>query len=377
MFTREDYAALVDGIFGAGSATFDIEDAASNNVLGALAHKIQFEQFRNNFAERLRRLRAAAHRDASLGAEILRALNRVATTEWDGAYAELCALDYFLGGQDTGPGKVILDRTTPASETLASEMGMQHANHDIVFTELGVSMDTKLLSDKTGGILEGIFQDFRTMKGIVSLKIIPSYDLGSDFTQYSTKRRALLEELVNGVDVAARPRTLSSTVVPGLSYTFAWKAGAYSASNTYSPTEHARLHHQLLFGHAKKFSRHQPSLITFVVFPWSGEEILTMGGDSKIFFNNFGNHFFNDYILSPERASAYNSRFRTAMSAADATRHLSGVVFLEDRLITAPDPAQLNADASFLWNANALHPLSGHPFDAALRVRGARDIALP
>ena len=49
-----------------------------------------------------------------------------------------------------------------AAETLASEIGMLNANHDIRFPRLGVLMDTKLLLDKTGQILDGIFEEFRS-----------------------------------------------------------------------------------------------------------------------------------------------------------------------------------------------------------------------
>ena len=165
MTQRAVFASLVDRVFGNGSATFDTTVAQSNNVIGALAHPTDFTAFKKNFEARLQRLNTAVLIDASLRKEVLAAVNRIVDAGWDGAYVELAALDYFLAEPETGPGKILLDRTVPATETLASEMGMQNANHDMSFPALGVSMDTKLLSDKTGEILESIFKDFRLAKG--------------------------------------------------------------------------------------------------------------------------------------------------------------------------------------------------------------------
>lgn len=354
--------------------TFDKTDAASNTVIGSLAH-VQFEDFSDNFAARLRRLQIAVQADPTLRMEILSAVNRIVTSEWDGAYAELSALDYFLAEQATGPRNVELDRTIAATDTLASEMGMQNANHDLAFTKLGLSMDTKLLSDKINDILEGVFKEFKSSKGINRLVIIASYEMGSDFTEYANKRKQLLAEMIAEVAIDKRPKVFNSKVIPGLTYTFAWDAGAHFGVSTYSPTEHAKSHHRLLFGHAKKFSRREPTVITFVVFPWSGEKMLSLKGrDPEFFFKRFAGHFFNDYVGSADLASKYNPKFKTSILAAEATKHLSGVMFLRDDLILSTDPGQINVDASFVWNPNAIHPLQGHTFDALLRSRGAREL---
>lgn len=375
MTAKAQYASLLDSIFGQGIANFNTLDPTSNSVICALAHQ-QFQKFRDNFTARLHRLKAAVQTDPSLSAGILSAVNRIVTSEWDGAYAELSALDYFLSADVTGPGNVDLDHTVPAAETLASEMGMHNANHDLAFSKLGVSMDTKLLSDKIGKILEGIFEAFKSAKGIARLVIIPSYELGSDYTDYASNRQDLLAEMIADVDINARPKVFHSKVIAGLSYTFGWDAGVHFGESTYSPIEHAKSHHQLLFGHAKKFSRVEPTIITFVIFPWSGENALNLeSGDRELFFKKFSDHFFTDYVGSPDPASKYNPKFKTSISAGEVTRHLSGVIFLRDNMILSTDPAQVNVDATFAWNPNALHLLAGHPFDAAVRVLGAREFS--
>jgi hypothetical protein len=375
MTHRAVFASLVDRVFGNGSATFDTTVAQSNNVIGALANPTNFAAFTKNFEARLQRLNTAVIIDASLRKEVLAAVNRIADAGWDGAYAELAALDYFLVVSETGPGKILLDRTVPATETLASEMGMQNANHDMSFPALGVSMDTKLLSDKTGEILEGIFKEFRAAKGINYLLIVPSYDLDSDFADYSANRGALLKELINGVDPITQPNGLVSAVIPSLSYRFAWRPGVYSGLCPYSPIEHAQLHHPLLFGHAKKFARKEPTVIVFVIFPWSGENVFSFEDSKRTFFKQLGQHFFNDYIGSSDSASKYNRKFKSSLSAGDVTRHLSGVIYLEDSVITATNSDHLNINASYIWNENAINPLSGHLFETTLQRRGAYNLS--
>jgi hypothetical protein len=277
-----------------------------------------------------------------------------------------------LAAPQTGPGNIELDRTLSASDTLASEMGMQNANHDMRLTALRVSMDTKNLSDKTGQILKGIFDDFLNAKGIARMAIMPTYNHDEDFMQYVVNRSNLLAELVNHVDVSARTPRLRSQVVPGLSYEFAWDAGAYVSESSYSPLEHATKHHTLLFGHVKKFSRVEPTVITYVMFPWSGEGVF-LGFGKETFQTEFGGQFFNNYIGSVDLASKFNRKVKSNILAGDVTKHLSGVIFLDDNSITAKDPEQINVDASFVWNKNAIHSLIGHPLDVELRRRGAVD----
>lgn len=372
MTHRSNYAAFVDAIFGEGSATFDVTKTGSNNVIGALADPNGFAEFKANYEARLRRIEAATKADPTLRKDVLGAVNRVGEDEWDGAYAELCALDYFLAAPQTGPGNIELDRTLSASDTLASEMGMQNANHDMRLKALGVSMDTKNLSDKIGQILEGIFDGFRKAKDIASMTIVPTYDRDDDFTPYVVNRPKLLAELVNGVDTIARTSQLRSQVIPGLSYKFAWDAGVFVSATSYSPLEHAAKHHTLLFGHIKKFSRVEPTVITYVMFPWSGESIFS-GFGKEMFQTEFGRQFFNNYIGSVELARKFNQKVKSNIAAEDVTKHLSGVIFLEDKSMTAKDPAQINVDASFVWNKNAIYSLIDHPLDVELRHRGAID----
>lgn len=368
---RSVYAALVDQIFGAGAATFDVSIASSNSVIGALSHPTGFNEFKANFQSRLSRLASAIKRNPALGEEILVAVNNIATKEWDGAYAELSTLDYFFAHASTGPTEVELNQTVKAIATLASDMGHQYANHDMSFPQFGVVMDTKILSDKIGGILDGIFKDFRQAKGIVHLPILASYDADEDFAIFQSIRAGLLQELIDGVDVNTKPTRFSSKLVAHLSYEFAWHPGVMMGVSEYSAIDHAANHHRLLFGHAKKFSKVHPTVIVFVLFPWAGESALSFSLAKKEFFSELSRRFFEGYVGSSELAQRFNNKIQSTISASDVTRHLSGIIFLEDNAILAKRPDKINIDASFAWNPNALLPLQGSSLDSTLQRRGA------
>jgi hypothetical protein len=163
--------------------------------------------------------------------------------------------------------------------------------------------------------------------------------------------------------------------MPSLSYSFAWNPGVYFGEGSYSPHEHAKRHHPLLFGHAKKFSRLDPTVIVFVIFPWSGEKVFPFEDTKRTFLQQFGQHFFNDYITSSDPANAFNKKFKSGMMAGEVTRYLSGVIYLEDHAITGTNPSLLNVDASYIWNPNAFQSLSGHAFEILLQCRGAYDLS--
>lgn len=375
MTDRLVYATLIESIFGLEAVSFDTSKTHSNNVIGAIASTNGFSEFKANFTARLHRLNVAIETNSRLRATIINIVNQIADpSNWDGAYAELSALDYFLSHQDTSAASITLDVTVSATETLGAEMGMTNANHDLRLPAYGVSMDTKLLSDKIVSILVGIFKDVLKSKGIAHLLIVPSYPPDQEYALYQNNRAALLNELITATDVETRPTKFTSTIIPELSYQFAWEAGVYMSEKTYDPNTHAKNHHRLLFSHAKKFSKVEPSVIVFVHFPWSGEK-LYMDSLRKTFFREVGNLFFDSYLGKPDLAASILQSFKTTISAADVTKHLSGIVYLEDQAVTAKDPNQVNVDASYIWNSNAVYPLANLEFDRYLQSRGALNLS--
>lgn len=373
---RDIYAELLNRLFGAGAASFDVSSAETSQVLMALATSGDFAQFRAAFPARLHRLCQATTAVPALRVEIVKTANLIAEKRnWDGAFAELAALDYLLADSRTDASELKLNMTVPATATLAGELGMQNANFDVHTARFNLSLDVKQLGDKIGGILRGIFKDVLRAKGIANLSIIPSYSMDDPYELYETNRALLCKELDTLVDVKQRPPGGASCVIPGLKYQFAWEAGVYPGISTYYPEEHAKNAHKLLFQHAKKFSKVNPSAIAFVHFPWVGERLVPIGDAELRFFKGMASHFFYDYSGSALLAGSLNRKFKGNILADDVARYLSGVIFLQDRTVTSKDPTSLNVDVSFLMNPAAHHPLSDGEFEHYLTSRGAIDLS--
>lgn len=370
------YAALVDDIFGPGSATFNTESNDSNDVVGALASTTDFDVFRKNFVARLHRLKAAIQANHKISNPILSAVNGVARLSgWEGYYAEIVALDYFLSDPETGPENIALDVTRPASDAIASEFGMSNINYDLCVPSLGIVTDVKILSDKSGGILEGIFKEFRSKKGIARLNIQPSYCEDEDYDIFQKNRAQLLKELIEEIDTTIRPPYFRSKIIEGLSYRFSWDAGVVIGESSYDSETHALNHQRLLVTHAKKYSRKDPSIIIFVVFPWASERIMIFS-KMKIaqeFIHNLGTLFFDTTTSSSVQARTINSNIKTDISLADVSRHLSGILLIEDDSILATDE-DLISQVSYIFNKNAVHTLEDGRLESYLQRRNAKNL---
>jgi hypothetical protein len=376
MTKLKTYAALVDDIFGPGTATFNTEAIASNDVVGAVASTTDFDVFRKNFVARLHRLKVAIQLNHKISSPILNAVNGVARLSgWEGYYAEIVALDYFMSDPETGPENIELDVTLPASDAIASEFEMTNINYDLCVPSLGIVTDVKILSDKSGGILEGIFKEFRSAKGITRLMIQPEYCEDEDYDVFQKHRTPLLKELIEEIDTTTRPPYFRSKIIEGLSYRFSWDAGVVIAESSYDSKTHASNHQRLLVTHAKKYSRREPTIIIFVVFPWASEKIMIFS-EMRIaqeFIHNLGTIFFDITTSSSIEARSINRNIKTKISLADVSRHLSGILLIEDKSILATDE-DLISDVSYIFNKNAVHTLDDSKLESYLKRRNAKDL---
>jgi hypothetical protein len=190
------------------------------------------------------------------------------------------------------------------------------------------------------------------MAGRSPVPLLPSFPPAFPYQIFQSNLQALAKEIAREFEGGKRPARFSSTVVPGLSYQFIWERGVYSAAESYDPIEHGRNHHVLLFHHAKKFHRKAPSGIAFVHHPWFGEKLTSLSRVDEAYFSQFARSFFCDYDGDVSEARSFNSDFGTTMTAWEASRHLSFVMFLKDGTALG-EPTQ----AFLALNPNALNPL--------------------
>ena len=356
----ENYKAIVEKYFGAGAATFATTSGTTNEIIGALNHT-QFAPFRSSFGKRLERLAARYAASDSNRTSLIVRVNDIATqNNWDGAYAELVAFDFLNSNQDYLDGPISLSKDVPASETLASSIGMANVNLDGFYEGFGVGFDVKALGDKSRDILDGIIKEAKTNLGIAPVVISPEYPLDLDYTVFQKNRKMILTELETGINVSAKTTFVKSQTVPELAFRLMWGGGVLSTISTYDPYAHAQNHHELFFTYAKKFSRNSPSLIVSVVFPWFSEQVTSQFGANEIFYRSLCRRFFCQYANDSRPASSKLKKFQGSETLAEVTKKLSGVLFLEDKSLTSSAAAAQNVEAFAYLNPNATHKTSGH-----------------
>ncbi len=292
---RENYKQLIDHIFANNVCSIDTNISDTNNVISALADE-EYDNFTLSFKARLKRIAKIYHNHEHLRDSIKQAVNQVADkNNWDGAFSELVVIDYFISFTDTSAKHLQLDVTIPASDTLANEMGYSNANLDGYFSNYDIFFDTKVLSDKSGQIVDGIIKEVKDKLEISDVSILSSYNSDLPYEEFQNRRRQLYNELFKGISLLDKPKFVKSKIIDSFSYELAWNSGVIFGESEYSPIEHAKNHHTLIFQHAKKFHRNKCSTIIFVNFPWFGENIPPFDGVKESFYKNIGKIFFNDY----------------------------------------------------------------------------------
>lgn len=343
---------MVESIFGSNTCNIDVTKGATNNVIGALNHT-QFAAFTTSYKKRLERLNTLYSGHGNLQ-DLLTTVNQVADDKnWEGAYAEIVAYDFLNSNDDSLSEQINLEVTVPAAETIAENLGYQNANFDGVYKDFNICFDVKILSDKTGIILSGIFKDVQKKTGRSNFSISPEYPLDIDYEVFQKNRKQLLDELLSHLTENQEPKSIKSQVIPDLRYAIIWGSGVLMIESTYNPYLHAKNHHSLLFKHAKKFSKVNPSLIIFVVFPWFSEKISSLGKVNEIFYRSFSRRFFCEYAAKPTKAKDIFKNYSGEDSVFEVTKKLSGVLFLEDKSITSDTPTAQNVEGYAYLNPNA------------------------
>lgn len=329
MTSLNHYQTLVESIFGVATATFDTTKSG-NNVTGALARQDDnFQIFRANFEARLRRLNTAfsvnSNRDA-----LLRAVNEVADPKnWEGAYAELAGLDFLLSCQDYS-SDVNLDVTLPAKDSIAAEFGKQNTNLDVCLIEFETYLDIKCLSDKSRTILDGITSDAIKQANATDMMILPEYPLDMNYETFAKARQNLVNELSSHLSADQKSKYFKSSVVDQLTYRILRDSGVAMAASECDPYNQAENHHNLIFQHVKKLLKQKPTLLLYVHFPWFSEQHLSAFDSDQIFYRSVARRFFCQYAKDDRPLSSLVKGCIGEISIAETTKHLSGILFIND-----------------------------------------------
>jgi hypothetical protein len=360
-----NFSQLVDSIFGSGSCRLNLHTQSTNTVLGALASPTDFQTFQNNFRARLSRLESSYRNHMSREALLTQVTLVADSRNWQGAVAELAAYDLFNSKRDFLCESPKLDMSIDVNDSLGRYLGMQEANLDIYFEDFQVYSDIKVLKDNVSEILNGIRkQVLPDRTPLVTFEY--SRDIGYELVQ--DKRQQILQTLRNSLNGGRQPSEISfNAEVPGLVARLDWSRGMLLTESAYSPFRHAEELHKLPFHHAKKFLTSQPFFLTFVVFPWFNNVINDFCDSNAIFYRAFARRAFCQYKADSVEFKTWMPHYTGPESISEVSKHLGGILFIEDHSIAGIDPGDTNTKSFYFENPNATLRPSNTAIDSYLR----------
>ena len=362
MTAVENYSRIIDSIFGTGTTTFDITKDLYNHVIGALNNPTEYNEFTINFTSRLERLKKIYSTHPNYLIEIIVQVNEIANIKnWKGAFAELAAYDHLnsdiLNHRSYIYNPIQPNVTLPKEKSFALELG-KSANLDGYVEDRPLYFDVKCLKDNVTEILTGIYNDLKVHLGTDDIHITAEHELNISYEDFQKKRNSLLNELKTGLNTTTKKTYLKSNIVSDLSYRILWGGGILTAERSYHPFSHAKDFHRTIFNYANKFIKDEPTVIVLVVFPWYNLVISDFGGSNMKFYRSLARRVFCQYIHDPTKFKEFNSSFIGEQTIFEVSKHLSGIIFLEDNTILSSEPDKTNVKSFVYLNPNAVKRLT-------------------
>lgn len=363
MTAIQNYSRLIDSIFGAGTTTFDTSKDLYNHVIGALNNPTEYNDFTANFISRLERLKTIYSTHPSYLTEIKVQVNEVASVKnWEGAFAELAAYDHLnsdiLNHKTYIHNPIQPNITLPNTKSFALELGKSATNLDGFVEDRPLYFDVKCLKDNVTEILTGIYNDLKTHLGTNDIHITAEHELNISYDDFQKKRTQLLNELKAELNTTTKKTFLKSSVVSQLSYRILWGGGVLTAERSYHPFSHAKNYHKTIFNYANKFIKDEPTVIVLVVFPWYNLVVSDFANSNVRFYRALARRVFCQYIHDTTKFKTFNSSFTGEQTIFEVSKHLSGIIFLEDNTILSKEPNKTNVKSFVYLNPNAVKPLT-------------------
>jgi hypothetical protein len=363
MTAIENYSRLIDNILGAGTTTFDTSKDIYNHVIGALNNPTEYNDFTANFISRLERLKTIYSTHPTYLTEIKVQVNEVASVKnWEGAFAELAAYDHLnsdiLNHKTYIHNPIQPNITLPNIKSFALELGKSATNLDGYVEDRPLYFDVKCLKDNVTEILTGIYNDLKTHLGTNDIHITAEHELNISYDDFQKKRTQLLNELKAELNTITKKKILKSSVVSNLSYRILWGAGVLTAERSYHPFSHAKNYHKTIFNYANKFIKDEPTVIVLVVFPWYNLVISNFANSNVRFYRALARRVFCQYNHDTTKFKTFNTSFTGEHTIFEVSKHLSGIIFLEDNTILSKEPNKTNVKSFVYLNPNAVKPLT-------------------
>ena len=327
MTHEEGYQMFLDSILGTDSIKIPL-NGNRNDVIGAINHAGEFQTFKANFKSRIDKL-SKIYRNTTSYQTLLNTIKQVADDKnWDGAYAELTALDVL--SSSFLAGKIELDITLPGKESFALEWGKQKTNEDGHWINHDAYFDVKILSDPVEAILKNIINKaHKKLNNEGCCSVLISHAKDNEETLYKNNFHVILNELCNGMK--AKLNVVKSLVIPELYFNIDWNHGINSAISTYNPYRHAENTKNLVLErYTYKFMKKKPFFLVFVNFPWFNQVVNDFGNMNEVYYRTLARRTFFQYLHSNTKMSDISNKYKGKEYARTVIKYLSGIIFIDD-----------------------------------------------
>lgn len=309
------------------------ETGMGSNVLGALANDADFNDFKAHFDSMVKNLYGIYKSDANELKKLVKTFRELADAKnWQGAYAELCALH--LLNMD-GCGAIDTDVTLPATASWASKLG--HSSDTNMDGHIGsgdVYFDTKALRDSVTPILRNVvntaFGELKRDGSWTEAKdpqVMFEFELTDSEEDYQNKFRKLVEELK--MKYGAKVECVQSEVIGGLVYRFQ-RTAVCTTVGCYSPYRRAKeLAKAVMVRYSDKFLLDRKFVLVLVNHPWFNQVDRGSLISNRVMYRALARRLFMQYRNNPAPMYMLNRKFTGSETIDAVSRKISAIIMID------------------------------------------------
>jgi hypothetical protein len=358
----ENYERIVNDVFGPEKVRIRSSGSVANSVISAL-NDDKYQTFAMNFRNRLERLNKIYKGSDQLRNLISKVCNIADNNNWEGAYAELTAYDFLNKGILDGDSLLIepvtLEIKVAKSRTFAKESDQgNEISIDGFFKNFNVYFDVKSFKNNVSEILKYVVRKVHDKFPNHNFHIVPEYPRDFSYDVIEINRNNLIEEIASAIKSSGRPQFVKSNIVDQLGFRLQWSRGMVLTESLYNPYQHAMNMSETIFDDCHQFVKDAPFFLIYVVFPWYNNIVNDFRNQNRDFYRAFSRRVFCEYMHDRTPYSDFNPEFSGSQTRFEITQKLTGLMFLEDKIITGSGSEDYNIEAFVYFNPNAGHSSS-------------------
>ena len=319
--------------------------------------------FKKNLVARLKRLHSHYSDHPCLPELVVLVRNLANLSLWQGAFAELVALDYFnyplLDHASFLYTPVFINPDTRPFCLLGMEPGAGNGSTlDGEFRDHGVCYDAKVLLDTRSDILASLHARVKSQFPDRYLSIVSEFQPDRHPRDLGKHVETIEVELIEAICKEPGIRYLRSRVVTGLEHWLSWEPGWQLTGYSYSSYRHAMEFYREVFKDCRQFTTDRPFVLVYVIFPKYNAVVTDFRNMNAEFFRAVARRAFMAHRADTRPVSSLFSHSEKPKrlpqaTIAKASRALSAILFLEDVTTTLSDENKSNAIGYLYSNPNA------------------------